>query len=497
MFRWRRKSDGFEWHKYVRTTIKLRRNERKKRIENIKYAAARKVQDAGVAGASAGRAGVAAAAHGSSVGLAAARRGLAVGMAASGRGLRSGSIIAGRGARTGLSIVCQFLGALPGATARAFSWLTRRAGPYLAEAWLIFLDLLVDLLIVIGRGMATLRRALQHPGVAPMLGGAALTIALYALIRLVWLGADRTMLMAVCIAAAIGVVAAIALRDPVRLPGATAVATAGRAVWSPFGWLIDRAADGLRRTNLPLRGVAIAAATVVAIFSVGYAGQALWNNAASVNPLNAFALVTGSATQTLTGRARTISGDTLSIAGRRIRLSSIEAPELAQVCRTSSGRAWRCGIAARSRLSRLLRRGSATCKVTKTDQPRLFDGSCTVRGVDVAKQQVRRGYAFAASGLISSTYGGEEQKAREARRGIWRGKVDRPDQFRTSRWKRAKSRAPDGCPIKGRIVRGGKIYVLPWSPDYRRVRIRTRRGERWFCSEKDAIAAGWHRAPTG
>jgi len=497
MFRWRRKSDGFEWHKYVRTTIKLRRNERKKRIEEIKGAAARKVQDAGFAGASAGRAGLAAAAHGSSVGLAAARRGLGAGMAATGRGLKAGFIMAGRGTRAGLSGLWQFLRALPGAIARTFAWLRGRFGPYLAEAWLIFLDLLVDMLIVIGRGLAAIRRTLQHLGVAPMLAGAALTILLYALVRLVWVGADRTMLWAVFIAAAIGIVSALALRDPVQLPGAKTLATVSDTIWLPFGWLIDRAADGLRRTKLSPRGASIAAVTIAAIFAVGYAGQALWNNAANVNPLRAFALVTGSATQTLTGRARTISGDTLSIAGRRIRLSSIEAPELAQVCRTHSGRAWRCGIAARRRLSRLLRRGSATCKVTKTDQPRLFDGSCTVRGVDVAEQQVRRGYAFATSGLISSAYGTEEKKAREARRGIWRGKVDRPDEFRTSRWKRARRRAPDGCPIKGRIVRGGKIYVLPWSPDYRRVRIRSRRGERWFCSEKDAIAAGWHRAPTG
>ena len=55
MFGWRRRNDGFEWHKYVRTTIKLRREDRKKRIEDIKEAAAAGVVDAGKASASAGR----------------------------------------------------------------------------------------------------------------------------------------------------------------------------------------------------------------------------------------------------------------------------------------------------------------------------------------------------------------------------------------------------------------------------------------------------------
>ena len=55
MFGWRRRNDGFEWHKYVRTTIKLRREDRKKRIEDIKEAVAAGVVDAGKASASARR----------------------------------------------------------------------------------------------------------------------------------------------------------------------------------------------------------------------------------------------------------------------------------------------------------------------------------------------------------------------------------------------------------------------------------------------------------
>jgi hypothetical protein len=41
------------------------------------------------------------------------------------------------------------------------------------------------------------------------------------------------------------------------------------------------------------------------------------------------------------------------------------------------------------------------------------------------------------------------------------------------------------------------VYVLPWSPDYRRVRVRSQRGERWFCTEEEAVAAGWQPGSAG
>lgn len=50
------------------------------------------------------------------------------------------------------------------------------------------------------------------------------------------------------------------------------------------------------------------------------------------------------------------------------------------------------------------------------------------------------------------------------------------------------------CRIKGNISDSGRIYHVPGSAWYDRTKIVTARGERWFCSEKDALAAGW-RAP--
>ena len=53
------------------------------------------------------------------------------------------------------------------------------------------------------------------------------------------------------------------------------------------------------------------------------------------------------------------------------------------------------------------------------------------------------------------------------------------------------------CNIKGNISinSGRKIYHVPGQKDYENTRIQTEHGERWFCSEEEAINAGWKKAP--
>ena len=52
------------------------------------------------------------------------------------------------------------------------------------------------------------------------------------------------------------------------------------------------------------------------------------------------------------------------------------------------------------------------------------------------------------------------------------------------------------CNIKGNISinSGEKIYHVPGQHDYAQTRISMQYGERWFCSEADARAAGWRKA---
>ncbi|KWV56679.1 hypothetical protein AS026_33065 [Rhizobium altiplani] len=52
------------------------------------------------------------------------------------------------------------------------------------------------------------------------------------------------------------------------------------------------------------------------------------------------------------------------------------------------------------------------------------------------------------------------------------------------------------CNIKGNISlnNGERIYHVPGQEYYDETRVSRSHGERWFCSEADARAAGWRKA---
>ncbi|WP_414550441.1 hypothetical protein [Anabaena sp. CCY 0017] len=52
------------------------------------------------------------------------------------------------------------------------------------------------------------------------------------------------------------------------------------------------------------------------------------------------------------------------------------------------------------------------------------------------------------------------------------------------------------CNIKGNISvkTGSKIYHLPGMKYYESTVINPARGERWFCTESEAIANGWRKS---
>tara|TARA_R110002020_G_scaffold10801_22_gene41095 strand:- start:18487 stop:18726 length:240 start_codon:yes stop_codon:yes gene_type:complete len=51
------------------------------------------------------------------------------------------------------------------------------------------------------------------------------------------------------------------------------------------------------------------------------------------------------------------------------------------------------------------------------------------------------------------------------------------------------------CNIKGNVsTQGERIYHMPGDKYYNETRISASHGERWFCSEEEARAAGWRRS---
>lgn len=194
---------------------------------------------------------------------------------------------------------------------------------------------------------------------------------------------------------------------------------------------------------------------------------------------------------------RVVDGDTLVLQGETIRLNGIDAPELAQTCRSAKGRETRCGKDAKAALEKLAASGPLECRGTDLDGYGRRLATCYANGHDINARMVRLGHAFAFR-KYSLAYVREEDLARKEHAGVFAGTVQPPWEFRARKWQVAAQAsdqtAPPGCPIKGNISGNGKIYHTPWSPSYGRTRIDPSRGERWFCSEDEAIAAGW-RAP--
>ena len=206
-----------------------------------------------------------------------------------------------------------------------------------------------------------------------------------------------------------------------------------------------------------------------------------------------FAPSTGKADQAvgdIGGRANAVSGELLRVSGTIVRLSGVEAPEGSQPCFKGNGRRWSCGSAATDALNRLTRSKNIDCKLSGTDDAGIPLANCRAGEIDLAAELVRSGHVFAAAGFIQS-YANEEASAQAAKSGLWQGDTERPAEWRKRLWEEAKKAAPDGCPIKGIIRTAGRIYAMPWSHNYAGAKLRTVKGERWFCSEDEARAAGF------
>lgn len=188
-----------------------------------------------------------------------------------------------------------------------------------------------------------------------------------------------------------------------------------------------------------------------------------------------------------------IDGDTLRDGDVTYRLEGIDAPELGQTCGTAGTRRWPCGNEAKEWLAGWLDGRQITCRAQGADGYGRIIATCFADGQDIGERLVRDGRAWAFV-RYSQTYIDVEKEAIFAQRGIWSVPSQKAWDYREERWTEAAQAAPDGCPIKGNISDNGRIYHAPWSPWYNRTRINTAKGERWFCSEAEALAAGW-RAP--
>jgi endonuclease YncB( thermonuclease family) len=199
----------------------------------------------------------------------------------------------------------------------------------------------------------------------------------------------------------------------------------------------------------------------------------------------------------IAGRASVIDGDTLEIHGQRIRLHGIDAPESNQTCRDGDGRDYRCGERATRALSAKIGLQAISCEARDIDRYNRVVAVCSAAGEDVNAWLAAEGWAVAYR-RYSRDYVGAEEAARSAQRGMWAGTFDSPEDWRHGDIRVAADSAPPppaSCVVKGNISRDGeRIYHLPGDRYYAATRIDPPKGERMFCTEAEARAAGWRRS---
>lgn len=196
----------------------------------------------------------------------------------------------------------------------------------------------------------------------------------------------------------------------------------------------------------------------------------------------------------IAGPAEVIDGDTLAIGGALVDLHGIDAPESGQLC-ARGGKPWACGAAAARLLFELVAGKHIRCEEKDRDSRGRVAARCKADWLNLGAEMVTRGMALADL-RVSTDYIQNYREARGKGNGIFAGVFIEP-----ARWRRGErlaieaAGAAGACLIKGRILASGaRVYLLPDDAGYAEIAIEADWGERWFCTEEEARAAGWGKA---
>jgi endonuclease YncB( thermonuclease family) len=169
-----------------------------------------------------------------------------------------------------------------------------------------------------------------------------------------------------------------------------------------------------------------------------------------VLPIALTCCLSAEAADTIRGRASVIDGDTLEIAGKKIRFHGADAPESSQTCKDRQGNEYRCGQRAALALADKIGSGPVSCEARDTDRYGRIVAVCSQRGIDLNAWMVEQGHALAYR-QYSKDYVPQEEAARAAKRGIWSGSFTPPSEYRRGAAK-ASENNPDFWTV-GRILR--------------------------------------------
>ena len=140
-----------------------------------------------------------------------------------------------------------------------------------------------------------------------------------------------------------------------------------------------------------------------------------------------------SASYDLSGRVsitRVSDGDSLLSGDLQIRLFGVDAPELKQTCADQNGILWSCGEAALHQLRALISKNKDLhCSLHDVDRYGRLVMQCFNGPTDIGAAMVLSGHALAYR-HFSNLYIAEEEQAKTALKGIWRGTFTPPWEWR-------------------------------------------------------------------
>lgn len=210
----------------------------------------------------------------------------------------------------------------------------------------------------------------------------------------------------------------------------------------------------------------------------------------------------------LEGAATAVDGDTLDFSGMAVDIDGVDAPEEKQTCLRGS-EVWQCGAEARAYLQGLVAGHLVICQTYLGSEGQGLVATCHANDQDIGLALIEAGLVVATD-AAAETYRSAEKIRQDNRFGLWASDFETPAQWRSknpSATPRAKSRAGPtkaaqssrsertyrnefGCAIKGnRSIRGDWIYHLPGMRYYD-----STRPEELFCTESDAVSAGYRRS---
>ena len=190
---------------------------------------------------------------------------------------------------------------------------------------------------------------------------------------------------------------------------------------------------------------------------------------------------------------RVIDGDTIEIeGGEHVRYIGIDTPET-----VDPRKPVQCfGIEASKKNKELVEGKTVRLEKDITDRDKynrllryVWVDSLFVN-LELVKQGFATSYSYPPDIKYQKEFLAAEKEAREAERGLWKACT-----VSVAPTVQIQEPTKSECNIKGNISASGeKIYHLPGCGSYAKTQIDEKRGERWFCSEKEAQEAGWRKA---